>query len=190
MASLHDNRISRVSPRKKQMFVSVAVCAKKPNHPRSVNIGMREKHPRTRKRCSVLAGKPFSSYWGPSPSRPPASHRDPKNPKKQKGSQWVCLRRRLPAPSVQKLSRNDLAVIHDRYENVLGQMNRHKCSMQNAYRLAGLSRSTVRDFIAIAELKKVDEDCYTHTQKGQPRERNKHPGDRDGMPRDTEGLQG
>ena len=48
---------------------------------------------------------------------------------------------------------NLLFVIHGWYERVL-QDNR--CSMANAFRLAGCPRSTVRDFVAIAELKIVD----------------------------------
>ena len=35
-----------------------------------------------------------------------------------------------------------------------------KCSLNNAYRLAGTARSTIRDFIGIAELKIVNEVTY------------------------------
>ena len=35
-------------------------------------------------------------------------------------------------------------------------MKENRCSMACAFRLAGCPRSTLRDFVAIAELKKVD----------------------------------
>ena len=38
-----------------------------------------------------------------------------------------------------------------------------KCSLSNAYRLAGTARSTIRDLIGIAELKIVNEVTYQST---------------------------
>ena len=50
--------------------------------------------------------------------------------------------------------------IHSRYDKVLQTMKDNNCSMANAYRLSGCPRSTLRDFIAIAELKKVDSRAF------------------------------
>ena len=44
-----------------------------------------------------------------------------------------------------KVDRNDLAEIHRRYAAVLSTLNAKKCSLNNAYRLAGTARSTIRD---------------------------------------------
>ena len=55
-----------------------------------------------------------------------------------------------------KVDRNDLAEIHRRYEAVLSTLN-------DAYRLAGTVRSTITDFIGIAELKIVNEVTYQST---------------------------
>ena len=62
-----------------------------------------------------------------------------------------------------KVDRNDLAEIHRRYAAVLSTLNEKKCSLNNAYRLAGTARSTIRDFIGIAELKIVNEVTYQST---------------------------
>ena len=56
-----------------------------------------------------------------------------------------------------KVHRNDLAEIHRRYAAVLSTLNAKKCSLNNAYRLAGTARSTIREFIGIAQLKIVNE---------------------------------
>ena len=56
-----------------------------------------------------------------------------------------------------KVDRNDLAEIHRRYVAVLSTLNEKKCSLNNAFRLAGTACSTIRDFIGIAELKIVNE---------------------------------
>ena len=42
-------------------------------------------------------------------------------------------------------------------------LNEKKCSLNNAYRLAGTVRSTIRDFLVIAELKIVNEVTYQST---------------------------
>ncbi|XP_067033659.1 restin homolog [Acropora muricata] len=55
-----------------------------------------------------------------------------------------------------RVSTHSLATIHERYEQVLQTMKENRCSMACAFRLAGCPRSTLRDFVAIAELKKVD----------------------------------
>ena len=62
-----------------------------------------------------------------------------------------------------KVDRNDLAEIHRRYAAVLSTLNAKKCSLNNAYRLAGTARSTIRDFIGIAELKIANEVTYQST---------------------------
>ena len=62
-----------------------------------------------------------------------------------------------------KVDRNDLAEIHRRYAAVLSTLNEKKCSLNNAYRLAGTARSTMRDFLGIAELKIVNEVTYQST---------------------------
>lgn len=54
-----------------------------------------------------------------------------------------------------RVSTHGLANIHERYDQVLQTMKENKCSMACAFRLAGCPRSTLRDFVAIAELKKV-----------------------------------
>ena len=54
------------------------------------------------------------------------------------------------------ISSHSLSSIHSRYDKVLQTMKDNNCSMANAFRLSGCPRSTLRDFIAIAELKKVD----------------------------------
>ena len=61
-----------------------------------------------------------------------------------------------------KVDRNDLAEIHRRYAAVLSTLN-EKCSLDNAYRIAGTARSTIRDFLGIAELKIVNEVTYCST---------------------------
>ena len=53
-------------------------------------------------------------------------------------------------------STQSLANIHKQYDQVLQTMKENRCSMACAFRLAGCPRSTLRDFVAIAELKKVD----------------------------------
>ena len=55
-----------------------------------------------------------------------------------------------------RVSTHSLANIHERYDQVLQTMKENRCSMASAFRLAGCPRSTLRDFVAIAELKKVD----------------------------------
>ena len=62
-----------------------------------------------------------------------------------------------------KVDRNDLAEIHRRYAAVLSTLNAKKCSLNNAYRLPSTARSTIRDFIGIAELKIVHEVTYQST---------------------------
>ena len=54
-------------------------------------------------------------------------------------------------------STHSLATIHTRYQRVLQILKENNCSMANAFWLAGCPRSTIRDFIAIAELRIVDE---------------------------------
>ena len=54
----------------------------------------------------------------------------------------------------------DLTIIHSRYQAVRAAMEKETCSLWNAFRFAGISRSTVRDFRAIAELKVGDSDAY------------------------------
>ena len=51
-------------------------------------------------------------------------------------------------------STQSLANIHEQYDQVLQTMKENRCSMACAFRLAGCPRSTLRDFMTIAELKK------------------------------------
>ena len=46
---------------------------------------------------------------------------------------------------------------------MLSTLNEKKCSLNNAYRLADTARSTIRDFLGIAELKIVNEVTYQST---------------------------
>ena len=62
-----------------------------------------------------------------------------------------------------KVDRNDLQEIHRRYSAVLSVLCTRKCSLNNAYRLAKTARSTIRDFIGIAELRIVNEQTYHST---------------------------
>ena len=58
------------------------------------------------------------------------------------------------------VSSHSLSSIHSRHDKVLQTIKDNNCSMANAYRLSGCPRSTLRDFIAIAELKKVDSRAF------------------------------
>ena len=58
------------------------------------------------------------------------------------------------------VSSHSLSSIHSRYDKVLQTMKDNNCSMANAYRLSGCPRSTLQDFIVIAELKKVDSRAF------------------------------
>ena len=65
-------------------------------------------------------------------------------------------------------STQSLANIHEQYDQVLQMLKENRCSMACAFRLAGCPRSTLRDFLAIAELKKVDSmelDLVLHDQE-------------------------
>jgi len=64
-----------------------------------------------------------------------------------------------------KVDRNDLVEIHRRYTAVLSTLNKKKCSLNNAYRLARTARSTIRDFLGIAELQTVNEVMYESTSE-------------------------
>ena len=55
-----------------------------------------------------------------------------------------------------RTSTHSLATIHTRYQRVLQILKENNCSIENAFRLAGCPRSTLRGFIAIAELRIVD----------------------------------
>ena len=61
-----------------------------------------------------------------------------------------------PQQQSTRVSSHSLSSIHSRYDKVLQTMKDNNCSMANASRLSGCPRSTLQDFIAIAELKKVD----------------------------------
>ena len=51
------------------------------------------------------------------------------------------------------VSSHSLSNIHSRYQKVLQVISDNCCSMANAFHLAGCPRSTMRDFVAIAELR-------------------------------------
>ena len=59
-----------------------------------------------------------------------------------------------------KVNRNDLGEIHRRYSAVLSIIRERKCSLNNTYRLAGTPRSTILDFLGIAELHIVNKQTY------------------------------
>ena len=65
-----------------------------------------------------------------------------------------------PQQQSTRVSSHSLSSIHSRYDKVLEAMKDNNCSMANAYRLSGCPRSTLQDFIAIAELKKVDSRAF------------------------------
>ena len=62
-----------------------------------------------------------------------------------------------------KVDRNDLAEIHRRYTAVLSTLQEKKCTLTTAYRLAGTARSTISDFLGVAELKIVNEVTFEST---------------------------
>ena len=62
-----------------------------------------------------------------------------------------------------KVDRNDLAEIHRRYTAVLSTLQEKKCTLTNAYRPAGTARSTISDFLGVAELKIVNEVTFEST---------------------------
>ena len=51
-----------------------------------------------------------------------------------------------------RVNSHSLSSIHSQYAKVLQVIDDNRCSMANAFRLAGCPRSTVPDFVAIAEL--------------------------------------
>ena len=55
-----------------------------------------------------------------------------------------------------RVSTHSLATIHERYDQVLQTMKENRCSMACAFHLSGCPWSTLQDFVALAELKKVD----------------------------------
>ena len=55
-----------------------------------------------------------------------------------------------------RVSAHNLESVHERYSRVLAILREEHCSMANAFRLARCPRSTIRDFVAIAELKVID----------------------------------
>ena len=70
-----------------------------------------------------------------------------------------------PAPVVSKnkVAKHNLAQVHERYQQVLQSLQGNHCSIRKAFEIAGISRSTVRDLIGIAELHLVDRECYNVT---------------------------
>ncbi|KAK2554319.1 hypothetical protein P5673_024329 [Acropora cervicornis] len=65
-----------------------------------------------------------------------------------------------PQQQSTRVSSHSLSSIHSRYDKVLQKMKDNNCSMANAYHLSGCPRSTLCDFIAIAQLKKVDSRAF------------------------------
>lgn len=68
-----------------------------------------------------------------------------------------------PDPPQQQSTRSSshsLSSILSWYDKVLQTMKNNNCSMANAYCLSGCPRSTLQDFIMIAELKKVDSRAF------------------------------
>ena len=74
---------------------------------------------------------------------------------------------------VRCVSAHGLSSIHSRYQKVLQVLTDNRCSMANAFCLAGCPRSTVCDFVAIAKLKIVDHrehDRVIHDHAGSVKE--------------------
>ena len=61
-----------------------------------------------------------------------------------------------PPREIIRVSSYSLESINGRYIEVLQALRENQCSMENAFRLTGCPRSTIRDFVATAELKIVD----------------------------------
>ena len=57
---------------------------------------------------------------------------------------------------IEHVSSRSLSSIHSRYQKVVEVVLKNRCSMANVFHLAGCPRSTVCDFLAIAELKIMD----------------------------------
>ena len=68
-----------------------------------------------------------------------------------------------PAVSKNKVTKYNLSQVHERYQQVLQSLQVNHCSIRKAFEIAGISRSTVRDLIGIAELHLVDRECYNVT---------------------------
>ncbi|XP_020915058.1 uncharacterized protein LOC110252575 [Exaiptasia diaphana] len=66
----------------------------------------------------------------------------------------------FPHTSPFKVTRNTLIHVHERYQRVLEVVKKEGCSNRQAYKIAGIPRSTVRDMIGIAELHIVDKQEY------------------------------
>ena len=68
-----------------------------------------------------------------------------------------------------RVSSHNLESIHECYNRVLDILQEELCSMANTFWLARCPRSTIRDFVAIAELKIVDareHELVTHDHSG------------------------
>ena len=52
-----------------------------------------------------------------------------------------------PHTEIGRVNSHSLSSIHSRYAKVLQVIDDNRCSMANAFRLAGCPRSTVRDFV-------------------------------------------
>ena len=74
---------------------------------------------------------------------------DHQEPEQQTPQQWS-------EAEIGRVNSHSLSSIHSRHVKVLQVLHDNRCSTANAFRLAGFPRSTVRDFVAIAELKIVD----------------------------------
>ena len=61
-----------------------------------------------------------------------------------------------------RVSSHSLSNIHSQYQKVLQVISDNHCSIANAFRVAGFPRSTVHDFVAIAELKIVGHQEHDH----------------------------
>ena len=77
------------------------------------------------------------------------SSNDHREPEQQTPQQWSKA-------EIGLVNSHSLSSIHSRYVKVLQVIHDNCCSMANAFHPAGCPRSTVRDFVAIAELKIVD----------------------------------
>ena len=64
---------------------------------------------------------------------------------------------------LRRLTETTWPMIHRNYTAVLSTLQEKKCTLTNAYRLAGTARSTISDFLGVAELKIVNEVTFEST---------------------------
>lgn len=90
-----------------------------------------------------------------------STHRSQRNTKSLNvGIKHIENNKSSPHTAPFKVTRNTLIHVHERYQRVLDVVKTQGCSNRQAYKIAGIPRSTVRDMIGIAELHIVDKQEY------------------------------